>query len=146
MGGVTKVEDHSVRAQAYGRPGVTVDGNDVFAVYEAGLEAAERARKGEGPTLIECKTYRHHGHYEGDPQMYKAKEEVEKWMANDPINKLGALILSNKYATQEELDALAKAAADEMEASSQYALAAEFPDPSEALEDVYAMENERCVL
>ena len=75
----------SDRASAYGIPNVTVDGNDVIAVYEAVSEAIARARKGEGPTLVECKTYRWHGHYEGDAQTYKPKEEVEEWMQKDPI-------------------------------------------------------------
>jgi len=73
------------RAAAYGIPDVTVDGNDVTAVYEAVYEAVARARKGHGPTLVECKTYRWHGHYEGDSQTYKSREEAEEWQKKDPI-------------------------------------------------------------
>nr|MDA3833027.1 thiamine pyrophosphate-dependent dehydrogenase E1 component subunit alpha [Spirochaetales bacterium] len=87
---VCNVPDIADRAAAYNIPGKVVDGNDVFAVYEVVKEAAERARKGEGPTLIEAKTYRHRGHYEGDPQMYKSAEDVDHWKRLDPINLLRA--------------------------------------------------------
>lgn len=79
------VSQLSRRAESYAMPGVTVDGNDVFAVYEATVKAVARARAGEGPTFIEGLTYRYRGHYEGDPQVYRAREEVERWQALDPI-------------------------------------------------------------
>ncbi len=75
----------SLRAQGYAMPGVTVDGNDVLAVYEATRVAVERARRGDGPTLIEGLTYRYRGHYEGDPQVYRSRQEVAEWEARDPI-------------------------------------------------------------
>jgi len=82
---VCNVEDLAVRAKAYDIPGVVVDGNDIFEVYEAAKKAIDRARMGEGPSLIEAKTYRQHGHFEGDPQIYKPKEEIESWLKKDPI-------------------------------------------------------------
>src|SRR5437868_12041094 len=84
----TKVEDLSVKAQAYGFPGITVDGNDVLAVYRVAQEAIHRARIGGGPTLIECKTYRWYGHSEIDPAKYRSPEEVEEWKAKDPIPRM----------------------------------------------------------
>ena len=75
----------SLRAAAYGMPGVTVDGQDVTAVYAAAHEAVERARRGEGPTLIECKTYRWHGHSEHDKACYRTDEELAMWKSRDPI-------------------------------------------------------------
>src|SRR5579864_7842801 len=84
----TAVEDLSVKAQAYGFPGITVDGNDVVAVYRVAREAICRARNGEGPTLIECKTYRWYGHSEIDPAKYRPPEEVEEWKAKEPIPRM----------------------------------------------------------
>jgi len=75
----------SKRAESYAMPGLTVDGNDVLAVYEAAQAAVERARRGEGPTFIEGLTYRYRGHYEGDPQVYRSRDEVEHWQTLDPI-------------------------------------------------------------
>ncbi|GAI94986.1 unnamed protein product, partial [marine sediment metagenome] len=82
---VCKLVNLADRATAYGIPGVTVDGNDVMAVYEAVAEAVARARRGEGPTLVECKTYRWRGHWAGDTQAYVGGEAIEEWMKKDPI-------------------------------------------------------------
>ena len=101
---VCNVENLADRAKAYNIPGIIVDGNDVFAVFEAVKGAAERARKGDGPSLIEAKTYRHRGHYEGDPQVYKSPEEIEKWKKLDPINRLRAEIVVDKMATAVDMD------------------------------------------
>jgi len=109
------IEDISVRAQAYGIPGETVDGNDVLAVYEAVARAVERARAGKGPTLIEAKTYRWRGHFEGDPTRYRDPGELEEWKARDPIprfaEKLRQMnILDDKKAEEVEKDVAAKVA------------------------------------
>ena len=80
-----RVDHLSDRAAAYGMPGVTVDGNDAVVVYEAMQEPLRRARAGEGPTLIECKTYRHGGHHVNDPGLYLPKDELERWKAHDPL-------------------------------------------------------------
>ena len=126
------------RAAAYGIPDVTVDGNDVIAVYESTYEAVTRARKGHGPTLIECKTYRWHGHFEGDAQTYKPKEEIEEWRKRDPIpafrKKLiedGTFALADSEKIDQEIDG-------EIEAAVKYARESPFPSPEETLEDVFA--------
>lgn len=83
----------SKRAESYAMPGVTVDGNDVLAVYEATRQAVERARRGDGPSFIEGVTYRYRGHYEGDPQVYRSREEVERWQMRDPIPRLRRVLI-----------------------------------------------------
>jgi pyruvate dehydrogenase E1 component alpha subunit len=104
----TSVKDISVRGAAYGIPGETVDGNDVVAVYEAFARAKERALKGEGPSIIECKTYRWRGHWTGDPEVYRTREEVEDWKENrDPIKRFGDYLVKKKLATKKELEEIA---------------------------------------
>jgi TPP-dependent pyruvate/acetoin dehydrogenase alpha subunit len=85
----------STRAASYAMPGVTVDGNDVFAVYEATRTAVDRARNGDGPTLIEGLTYRYRGHYEGDPQVYRSRQEVEEWQGRDPIPRFRRVLIEH---------------------------------------------------
>jgi pyruvate dehydrogenase E1 component alpha subunit len=126
------------RAAAYGIPSVVVDGNDVMAVYEAVGEAVARARKGRGPTVVECKTYRWHGHYEGDPQRYKPKEEVEEWQQKDPILRFSKLLLDMKVLTEKEADEIKQAVLKEMDEAVKFAEESPFPSPEEALEDVFA--------
>ena len=92
----TSVKDISVRGTAYNMPGFTVDGNDVNAIYEVAEQAIIRAKAGDGPTLIECKTYRHLGHWTGDPQPYRTREEVEDWKQNnDPIQRMREQMLQD---------------------------------------------------
>jgi pyruvate dehydrogenase E1 component alpha subunit len=131
------IEHISERAAAYGIPGVTVDGNDVLSVYEAALEAVQRARAGDGPTLFEAVTYRWRGHYEGDPQPYRADDEVAQWRERDPIKRfreqlfeLGILSDADVQTIQEEVQAAIERAVVFAESSS-------MPDPSAALTDVY---------
>ena len=100
------IEDVSDRAVAYNIPGVTVDGNDVFAVFEASKEAIKRARNRQGPTLIECKTYRHRGHFEGDPTTYRPAGELEEWLKKDPIIRIEQFMIQNQIKTAEELEAI----------------------------------------
>ena len=83
------IADLALRAEGYDFPGVIVDGNDVLAVYDATQEARKRALAGEGPTMIEAKTYRFRGHYEGDPQVYRRPGELEAWKARDPVPLFG---------------------------------------------------------
>jgi pyruvate dehydrogenase E1 component alpha subunit len=132
------VTDIADRAAAYGIPGVVVDGNDVVAVYEAAAEAVARGRKGDGPTLIECKTWRWRGHFEGDPAVYKKPEEQESWLKKDPIPRLGARLIELKYATQADLDKIAADAVAEVEAAVKYAESSPIPTPADVLTDVYA--------
>lgn len=115
--GVTKNTDVASRAPAYGLPGVTVDGNDVVAVYRAAGEAVRRARSGGGPTLLECKTYRVRAHSEGMREAgYRTMEEIAAWKARCPIKQFEAALLESKVATPAELDQIdaeAKAMAEE---------------------------------
>ncbi len=133
----SRVPNLSDRASSYGIPDVTVDGNDVMAVYEAVGEAVARARKGEGPTLVECKTYRWHGHYEGDPQTYKPKEEIEEWKMKDPIPVFRKRLLEMKVLTEREAEKIDREVNDEIDRAVKFAEESPFPTPEEALEDVF---------
>jgi pyruvate dehydrogenase E1 component alpha subunit len=135
---VMAIENVADRAVAYGIPGVVVDGNDVSAVYEATQRAVERARKGEGPTLIECKTYRHKGHSRVDPAKYRPKEEVEEWLAKDPIKRFKEKLLQTNTLTESEIQQIEKEVSAEIEEAVKFAMESPYPAPEEALEDVYA--------
>ncbi len=135
---VMLVENVADRAIAYGIPGVTVDGNDVLAVYEAARKAVDRARKGEGPTLIECKTYRHKGHSRIDPAKYRPKEEVEEWLRKDPVGRFRTKLLQTKALMEAEIQQIEKEVLTEIEGAVKFAMESPSPAPEEALEDVYA--------
>jgi len=135
---VMAIENVADRAVAYGIPGVVVDGNDVLAVYEATQKAVKRARKGEGPTLIECKTYRLKGHSRVDPAKYRPKEEVEKWLAKDPIKRFKEKLLQTNTLTESEIQQIEKEVSDEIEEAVIFAVESLYPAPEEALDDVYA--------
>ncbi len=133
----TSVTDISDRAAGYGIPGITVDGNDVEAIDRAFAEAYDRAVAGDGPTLIECKTYRWIGHWTGDPQTYRTKEEVESWKQKCPIKRYREKLLEQGLFTAAELDAMEQAALAEAEAAAEFALNSPEPDPATLLEDVF---------
>ena len=139
---MTNIEQFSARANGYGVPGETVDGNNPWAVYEAAMRAAERARAGKGPTLLEYVTWRHYGHYEGDPDarqwIYRSKAEHEEWMKKDPIPLTRQQLLEEKDATEGELEAIEKAVQDAVQASVEFAHQSPWPDVSETYKDVYA--------
>jgi pyruvate dehydrogenase E1 component alpha subunit len=135
---VMLVEDIAERAAAYGIPGVSVDGNDVTAVYEAAQAAVRRARRGGGPTLIECKTYRHKGHSRWDPATYRSKEEVEDWLAKDPIDRLRRQLVTLKGFSAEDVAQIQEAVAESVDAAVKFAEHSSYPAPEEALDDVYA--------
>jgi pyruvate dehydrogenase E1 component alpha subunit len=135
---VMNIENIADRAIAYGIPGVVVDGNNVLAVYEATVKAVERARNGEGPTLIECKTYRHKGHSRVDPAKYRPKEEVEEWLAKDPIKRFKEMLLKTKTLTQSEIQQIEKEVSAEIEETVNFAIESPLPDSEEALKDIYA--------
>lgn len=130
---VTREHQLSKRAEGYGIPGVTIDGNDVFTVYETVRTAVERARKGEGPTLIECLTYRWQGHHVGDPGEYRDPEELAEWKAREPLGVLeGKGLLTEKEITQ------IKAGVDaEIAEACKFAEESPYPDPSEAYSDLF---------
>ncbi|MGI6605200.1 MAG: pyruvate dehydrogenase (acetyl-transferring) E1 component subunit alpha [bacterium] len=133
-----RITDVADRAVAYGIPGVVVDGNDVMAVYEAVGEAVKRARAGEGPTLVECKTYRWRGHAEGDPALYRKEEEVLEWKARCPIARFRKHLMDLGMLTEEEADAIELEVDQEVEEAVRFADESPAPAPEEALEDVYA--------
>jgi pyruvate dehydrogenase E1 component alpha subunit len=132
------VSDISDRAAAYGIPGITVDGNDVVAVYEAAAEAVDRARKGDGPSLIECKTWRHRGHFEGDPCIYKDPKEQENWLKKDPVLSLEKKLTELKFATAVELEEIKAAVKEKIDSAVLFAQNSPDPDPDDVLTDVYA--------
>ncbi len=133
----TSVKDIGVRAIGYDMPGVTVDGNDVFAVNDAMEKAIDRARKGEGPTLIECKTYRWKGHWTGDPEVYRTREEVAAWMEKCPIKRLRETMINEKIATEKELDEIEANAQKAVDEAAEFALNSPEPDPAHVMDDVY---------
>lgn len=135
---VMLVRDISTRATSYGIPGVTVDGNDVLAVHEAAEEAVRRAREDDGPTLLECKTYRHKGHSRWDPATYRPKEEVENWLKRDPIRRLELQLLNKGDLSEAESLEIKKDIKNEVETAVKYAVDSPYPEPEEAMEDVYA--------
>lgn len=116
------------RASAFGIPGVVADGMDVIKMYEVTKTAAERARSGGGPTLIEAKTYRFKGHSKSDKELYRTKEEVEEWEKKDPIEKFKKYLLEIGEITKEELDRLEESVKEEIEEGVRFAI--ESPEPS----------------
>jgi 2-oxoisovalerate dehydrogenase E1 component len=126
------------RAAAYGIPGVTVDGNDAIAIYEAVSEAVSRARRGEGPTIIECKTFRWRGHWAGDSQGYVGEEEVNRWLEKDPIPRLKKKLVEMGMITEHDAHDMDQEVEDEIEAAVQFAGQSTYPSPEETLDDVYA--------
>jgi pyruvate dehydrogenase E1 component alpha subunit len=127
------IEDIADRAVAYGFPGVAVDGNDVIAVYEVAQEAIKRARQGEGPTLIECKTYRWRGHFEGDPTPYRTAEEVEEWKKKCPIKRLKERLLSLGVLTEERSEQIVQEVKQEVDEAYRLAWEDPMPAPEDAL-------------
>ena len=142
---VTNTEDISARAQGYGIPGLTVDGNDPIAVYEAVKEAVEYARSGRGPSLIECKTFRQQGHYMGDPASYRPASYLEEALDKDCIPNFRKTLLENDIdeAEIEKVEAMIK---EEIEAAYEFANNSPYPDVKEVITDVYSSDNERSVL
>jgi acetoin:2,6-dichlorophenolindophenol oxidoreductase subunit alpha len=138
---VMAIENVADRAAGYGIPGVTIDGNDVLAVYDCTRTAVERARKGEGPTLIECKTYRHKGHSRVDSAKYRPREEVEEWLRRDPIKRFREKLLQTNMVTEAEIGQIASQVADKIEEAVKFATQSPYPAPEEALEDVYVEEG-----
>jgi TPP-dependent pyruvate/acetoin dehydrogenase alpha subunit len=132
------IEDISIRAQGYGFPGVTVDGNDVLAVYEVTQEAIARARKGEGPTLIECKTYRWMGHSINDPALYRSAEEVESWKQKCPIKRFDGYLRKKGLLDDSKVKEVYRGVNDEIEEAIRYGEASPLPLPEDTLLGVYA--------
>jgi acetoin:2,6-dichlorophenolindophenol oxidoreductase subunit alpha len=133
----TPIERLADRADGYAMTGLRIDGNDVREVFRAVGDAVDRARSGEGPTLIEAMTYRHKGHSRTDPATYRPKEEVEEWLARDPIPGLEQTLRELGVA-DERIDAVRTAATRKVEEHRDRALAWPAPDPADRFEHVYA--------
>ncbi len=131
------VEHLSATAEAYDIPGFTVDGMDVTAVYEAVKEARERASSGEGPTFIEADTYRYEGHFEGDHQPYRTEEDIELWKDRDAIETFKDRLVEAGAVTQEEFEEMRDEIEAEIDDAAERAKEADYPDPSEAYEDMF---------
>jgi pyruvate dehydrogenase E1 component alpha subunit len=132
------IEDLSQRAVSYGIPGVRVDGFDVLAVYSAMVEAVERARSGAGPTLLVTECYRFDGHYSGEPEVYRSREEVAEYRKKDPIPRFTGYLVENGIISPSELEIIQDDIHQELEDAVEYAKACPMPDPATAMEYIYA--------
>src|SRR3954451_9405243 len=132
------IDDVAVRAEGYGFDGVAINGNDVLAVYQATQGALARARAGDGPTLIECKTYRWHGHSEHDKAFYRTNEELAMWKSRDPIPTFTTYLKGLHVLTDELLKTTEERVASTIEDAVEFATNAPDPDPSDATTDLYA--------
>jgi len=128
-------------ANAYDMPSATIDGMSAEAVHEGVERAVKRARAGEGPTLLEIKTYRYRGHSMSDPAKYRTKEEVEEYKEKDPINQVLATIQKNKWATEAEIEAINEKVKQEVEHCVQFAEESPWPSDDELLKDVYVQQD-----
>ncbi len=135
-----KIENIADRAAAYGLPGEIVDGNDVLAVYDAAGRSIERARQGDGPTLLECKTYRQVGHSRSDPRTYRAREEEEAWAHLDPIPRLAQHLIALGLATDDSLATIEKEVDDAIDDAVAFAESSPSPQPEDALTHVFYQE------
>ena len=133
-----RIADIADRAAAYGIPGCVVDGMDVLAVYQAALEAVERARQGNGPTLLECKTYRYAGHSRGDPGGYRSSEEVQLWRERDPIPHMRTLLTKEFGLSEAEVKSIEHACQSEVEEAVEFASKSPEPEKEEAYRQVFA--------
>ena len=133
-----KVERLADRAAAYGMPGETVDGNDVWAVHEATKRALDRARRGEGPSLLECLTYRWHGHMEGEALPYRTKKEIDQWKKKCPIKRWRASLVEEKLLSKAEASKLDKDVGRTVNTAFEQAFAGPDPAPETLMTDMYA--------
>ena len=134
----TAVENISDRASAYGMPGVTVSGSDLDEVHEATATALERARAGEGPTLLEAITYRYLGHSKSDANLYRTREEISTWRKRDPIERFAAVLEDEGALKEGEWRDLEERVKGRIEEAFDRAARSPDPEPESALEDVYA--------
>ena len=132
-----RVDNVADRAAGYGMPGVVVDGNDVIAVAEACAEAVKRARNGEGPTLLECKTYRQCGHSRSDPRGYRSKEEEQEWIKKDPIPRYEQWLLKGNHISDSELAKIREEVEKEIDEAIVFAENSPLPEPATTYTDVF---------
>ena len=134
---VFHVDQVAERASAYGMPGIIADGNDVLAVYQAAGEAVQRARKGDGPTLLECMTYRQCGHSRSDPRTYRTREEEDTWKLKDPIAGFRSYLLAQQLAAENQLQAVESKVEAQIQDAIEYAESSPLPEPAEVTTDVF---------
>jgi pyruvate dehydrogenase E1 component alpha subunit len=132
------IKDFADRAKAYGFPGVTIDGNDIVEVHKVAVEAIARARAGEGPTLIECKTYRWYGHSEIDPADYRSHEELESWKQKDCVPRAEELVMNLGILTTPKREALVEEINQEIDEAVEVCEKEKYAEPEEAYIDVYS--------
>ena len=136
---VTAGESIALRATGFGLPGAQVDGNDVLAVADKVSEAVQRARQGEGPSLIECITYRYYGHHSGDPgTRYREADEVKQWKSRDPIELFGQWLTTERGVRSDYLQGIRAAVENEIAAAVAFGVQSPLPEVSEVTHDVYA--------
>jgi TPP-dependent pyruvate/acetoin dehydrogenase alpha subunit len=136
---VMNIQNISERAASYGIPGRTVDGNDVLAVYEAVLEADERARSGQGPSLIDCLSYRWRGHSKSDRNLYRTHEEIEEWKTKCPIRRFKKVLVEAGVMTGDETEAIDQAAKAAIDRAAEEAQTFPEPSPENMEDEVYAL-------
>jgi TPP-dependent pyruvate/acetoin dehydrogenase alpha subunit len=132
------IENFSDRAKAYGFPGETIDGNDLVTVHKKAYEAVQRARNGEGPTLIECRTYRWYGHSEIDPADYRSPDEIENWKKKDPVVRHEKILMNLEILSNDKRAAIVEEINQEIDAAIEICEAEKYVDPEEAYIDVYS--------
>jgi TPP-dependent pyruvate/acetoin dehydrogenase alpha subunit len=135
---VMNIENISTRAISYGIPGITVDGNDVLAVYEAVLEADERARSGQGPSLVDCLSYRWRGHSKSDRNLYRTAQEIDEWKHKCPIRRFKNVLVDGDVMTDDEVEAIDQAAKTAVDRAAEEALTFPEPSPENMEDEVYA--------
>ena len=135
---VRNIEDIADRGAAYGIPGLVVDGNNVIAVYEAVFEAVKRARNGEGPSLLECKTYRWRTHFEGEPDTYRPPEEVKAWLKREPIAPYRKELIEQGVIDETKAEQIEKEVQKELEEAVEFARTSPLPNRETALEGLWA--------
>ncbi|HEY3654692.1 MAG TPA: thiamine pyrophosphate-dependent dehydrogenase E1 component subunit alpha [Steroidobacteraceae bacterium] len=136
----TPIDQIAKRADAYGMPGIHVDGNDPLAMYSAAKQAVDRARSGGGPTLIEAMTFRFQGHVFGDADAYMDPKEKAEWVAKDPVPPFRAWLIAKRHASESQLNEIEQAIEREIDEALEFALASPFPDTVELRRDVFAQE------
>ena len=132
------IENVADRAAGYGAPGVTIDGNDVEKVYEEASKAVKHCRAGKGPYMVECKTYRHHGHFEGDPCNYRPEGELEQWLKKDPIVLYEKKLKNEGVLDDKQINKIKEAAKKEVDEAAAFARQSPQPDTEELYRDIYA--------
>jgi TPP-dependent pyruvate/acetoin dehydrogenase alpha subunit len=134
----TAIADNSDRGAAYGIPGVLIADNDVVAIYEAAGESVDRARSGGGPSLIEIKTDRLFGHFEGDPQLYRAEDEIPSLQERDAIKRFERQLQDNGVMSADDVEAAWAGGRAEVDEAIEFARSSPYPEPASALDHVFA--------